>query len=63
MQEQTVKLEVSVNDLNIMLAGIAKLPIEAAYGTFTSIQKQAEQQLGKPNSNQLTGPLSNKVLN
>jgi hypothetical protein len=46
-----------------MLAGIAKLPIEAAYGTFTSIQQQAEKQLGKPNSNQLTGPLSNKVLN
>jgi hypothetical protein len=63
MQEQTVKLEVSVNDLNIILAGVAKLPIEAAYGAFTNIQKQAEQQLGKPNSNQLTGPLSNKVLN
>jgi hypothetical protein len=63
MQEQTVKLEVNVNDLNIILAGVAKLPIEAAYGTFTSIQQQAEQQLGKPNTNQLQGPLSNKVIN
>jgi hypothetical protein len=63
MQENTVKLELSVNDLNIVLAGIAKLPIEAAYGTFNSIQQQAEQQLGKPNSNQLQGPLANKVLN
>ncbi len=63
MQEQKVKLEVNVNDLNIILAGVAKLPIEAAYGTFTSIQQQAEQQLGKPNTNQLQGPLSNKVIN
>jgi hypothetical protein len=63
MQEQTVRLEVTVNDLNIILGGMAKLPIEMAIGAFNKVQQQAEQQLGKPNSNQLQGPLSDKVLN
>lgn len=62
-QENLVKLEVTVNDLNVMLAGIVKLPIEVGLATFNSINQQAEKQLGKPSSNQLQGPLSNKVLN
>lgn len=63
MQEPTVKLEVTVNELNVILIGMSKLSIEVAIGTFNKVQQQAEQQLGKPNSNQLQSPLSDKVLN
>ena len=56
-EEQKVKLELTVNQLNLILAGLAKLPLEAVYETFTMIQQQANKQLGAP-----SGPLSDKVI-
>ena len=59
--ENKVNLELSVQELNIVLSGVAKLPIEMGLAVFNIIQKQADVQL-KPN-NVPTGPLSNRVIN
>lgn len=59
--ENKVNLELSVQELNIVLSGVAKLPIEMGLAVFNIIQKQADAQL-KPN-NVPTGPLSNRVIN
>lgn len=61
--EKTVTLELSINQLNTVLAGVVKLPIEAGLDTFNTIQQQAQQQLGAPSmANPTEGPLSNKVV-
>lgn len=59
--ENKVNLELSVQELNIVLSGVAKLPIEMGLSVFNSIQRQADAQL-KPNGN-ATGPLSGKIIN
>lgn len=64
MNEQKVTLELTIPQLNTVLAGLAKLPIEVAVDTFNLVQQQARQQLGDPNSNTPpAGPLSSKVIN
>lgn len=52
-QKQLVTLKLDINQLNMVLSGVAKLPIEMGIETFTEIQKQAQSQLGDPNSNSL----------
>ena len=52
-QQQSVTLKLDINQLNTILTGVAKLPIEMGLETFTEIQKQAHAQLGDPNSNSL----------
>ena len=59
-QVQTVTLELNVNQLNIILSGVVKLPIEVGLEVFNTIQKQAQAQLGAPTS--ANGPLSDKVI-
>lgn len=51
----TVTLNLSINQLNVVLSGLAKLPIEIGIETFTEVQKQAQAQLGDPSSNALPG--------
>lgn len=51
----TVTLNLSINQLNVVLSGLAKLPIEVGIEAFTEVQKQAQAQLGDPNSNALPG--------
>lgn len=58
--ENKVTLELTVNDLNVILAGLSKLPIEAALQTFDEVRNQAQQQLGQ--STQPEGPLADKVV-
>jgi hypothetical protein len=63
--EQKVHLTLSIHQLNTVLAGIVKLPIEIALDTFTTIQQQAQQQIDtspKETKNIVNGPLSNKVV-
>jgi hypothetical protein len=55
-----IKLEVSVNQLNVILTGLAKLPLEMSLETFTFVRQQADSQLQQTNTD---GPLSSKVLN
>jgi hypothetical protein len=61
-QAQQVTLQLTINQLNMVLGGIAKLPIEVGLETFQVIQQQAQQQLGSPTSQVPPGPLSDKVV-
>jgi len=63
MNEQKLTLELNIQQLNIVLGGLAKLPIEVGLDTFNSVQQQAQAQLGQPTSNTPPGPLSSKVVN
>lgn len=56
---ETVKLELSINQLNIIIAGLAKLPLEASLETFNVVKQQAECQLKE---NRPEGPLADKVI-
>jgi hypothetical protein len=58
----TVTLEVTIDELNIIVSGVAKLPIEMGLATFRKIDEQARQQLN-PQNNQPAGPLASKVVN
>ena len=57
-QEKKVTLQLSINEINIVMAGIVKLPIEVGLETFKNVQQQVDQQIGGIN-----GPLANKVVN
>ena len=63
--DQTVKLELNVQMLNVVLAGLAKLPLEQSIDTFTVVRQQASSQLGQPGQGGPVpeGPLSDKVIN
>ena len=55
--EQTVKFELTVNQVNVILAALAKQPLEVVLDVFNTIQKQASSQLGAP-----SGPLADKIV-
>ena len=40
-------LELTMDQLNVVLAGLAKLPLEASLESFTIIRQQAEAQLNQ----------------
>jgi hypothetical protein len=63
MNEQKVTLELNIQQLNTILGGLIKLPIEVGLDTFQTVQQQANQQLGQPSSTTPSGPLSSKVIN
>lgn len=55
---QQVTLELTIPQLNTILVGVAKLPIETGLEVFNLIQQQANNQLAtKP-----SGPLADKVI-
>jgi hypothetical protein len=58
--ENKVTLELTVQQLNVVLAALVKLPIDVGLQTFDEVQKQAQKQLGNPTD--LNGPLANKVV-
>lgn len=58
--DQTIKIEVTLNQLNVILAGLAKLPLEASLETFTIVRQQADAQVQQ---NRPEGPLADKVIN
>lgn len=59
--ENSVKLELNVQHLNIVLAALAKLPLEQSLETFTVIRNQAEKQLEQTNIT-AKGPLADKII-
>lgn len=61
--ERKVTLELTVQQLNIVLGGIVKLPIDYALSTLNEIQRQADSQLGPANGQVPSGPLANKIVN
>ena len=58
--EKTVKIELTMEHLNVMMSALSELPIKNAINTFMEIQSQIDKQLSKPNAE---GPLSNKIVN
>lgn len=58
--EPNIKIDVNLNQLNIILAGLAKLPLETSLETFTIVRQQADTQIQK---NRPEGPLVDKVIN
>ena len=58
--EQQLKLELTIQQLNVIIAGLAKLPIEVGIETFNEVQKQAQSKLGQ--SSNVQGPLADKVV-
>lgn len=60
-QEKIVKLEVTIGELNAILMGLTEVKLGQALSAWAKVNQQAEQQLGKQNSN-LSGPLADKVL-
>ena len=43
--DQKVKIELTVNQINTVLAALAKQPLEAVLDTFIEIRTQAEPQV------------------
>lgn len=58
--EQTAKFELNIQQINVVLAGLSKLPIEVGLNAFNTIQQQAQAQLGQPTK--VDGPLADKVV-
>lgn len=58
--DQTVTLTLTIQQLNVILAGIAKLPIEIGMETFNGVQQQAHAQLGQSNS--VKNTLADKII-
>jgi hypothetical protein len=58
--EKKINIELTVQQLNIVVSGLIKLPIEIGLQTFEEVQSQAQKQLGNPTSTE--GPLSDKVI-
>lgn len=56
-QEKQVTLQITINQLNVIMSGLVKLPIEIGLDTFQFVQQQANQQLGPAQ-----GPMSSKVV-
>lgn len=46
--QKMLDLKLSVEMVNVLLAGLGKLPLEAALPVFTEIQKQANEQMNGP---------------
>ncbi len=59
--DQKVKLELTIQQLNIVLTGVSKLPIEIGLSTFDEIRKQVDSQTNSSRAPE--GPLSNRVIN
>ena len=58
--ENTIKLELTVAQLNVVLAGLARLPLGDSIETFGAVRQQAEPQV---QANRPEGPLSDKIVN
>ncbi len=40
-----IKLTLTMDELNVLLAGLGKLPLEASIGVFGKVKAQAESQI------------------
>ena len=59
MENQTVNLALTINQLNVIFAALGKQPLESVLEVFNTIQQQVQPQLQQPASD---GPLSDKVV-
>ena len=61
IMENNVKLELNINQVNVVLAALGKLPLEPVIDTFTVIRQQADHQLQNRQTQTFQSP-SVKVL-
>lgn len=61
--DNTIKIEVTLNQLNVILSGLAKLPLGESLETFSVVRQQADQQIQPASGQRPDGPLSNKIIN
>ena len=57
--DKNIKLELTIDQLNVIMLGLSQLPLETVLVTFTEVQKQADAQLRAPRPD---GPLADKVI-
>ena len=48
MNDQKIELTLTIDELNVLLAGLGKLPLEMAVAVFGNVKVQADAQLQKP---------------
>lgn len=62
--EPKVNIDVTINELNTILAGLGRLPYEAVFTLIDAIKLQANEQLAKQQAQQNVpeGALKSKVL-
>jgi hypothetical protein len=55
MNEPKITLtDLSINDMNVLLAGLGKLPLDVVFDVFMRIKAQAEAQIPTPESASLS---------
>jgi hypothetical protein len=59
-EEVQLNLQLNINQINVVLTGLGKLPLESSLQTFETIHKQVNDQMQK--ENQPEGPLKDKVI-
>lgn len=59
--DKTATIELNVQQLNVVMLGLSKLPIETALDTFNAVDAQARAQFSVQPAPQ--GPLQDKVIN
>lgn len=48
MDKPPMMLELTIDDVNTIMAGLAELPIKVSLATFQKVRQQAEAQLNQP---------------
>ena len=48
MNERTLTLTLTEQDVNILIAGLGKLPLEASLMVWQKVKQQAEEQMRQP---------------
>ena len=48
MEDKTFNLNLTINELNLLLGALGELPAKASMGLIMNIQKQAQQQGQQP---------------
>ena len=52
-------LELSIEDVNLVLTGLGKIPLESSVGTWAKIKQSAEAQLAELDIEQPAAPAAN----
>jgi hypothetical protein len=59
MENKLIQLSLNLNQVNTLIAGLGKLPLEVSLEIFNEIQKQSQEQLSDTTSKET---LFNKVV-
>ena len=50
MENKLIQLSLNINQVNTLIAGLGKLPLEVSLEIFNEIQKQSQEQLSNTTS-------------